>query len=167
MTLASLRSIAHTVLLGVSVAACSSIEANLPPFPWEGSKTAPASAAPQGSARSGEAQDALRAAPVPKPRPAEPKSLAKAVPGKEALPPKLVGLSEAQTIDLLGRPSEEGGQPPEKVWLYRAAGCDLSVHLFPDMEKGGFYALDYTADGGVSRDACLLKIATEARRKGA
>lgn len=79
-------------------------------------------------------------------------------------PPKLVGLSEDETAALLGRPAEETAQPPGKVWLYRAAGCQLAVHFFPDMEKGGFYALDYAAEGG--RDACLGKVAGEARKRG-
>lgn len=38
------------------------------------------------------------------------------------------------------------------------------MHFFPDMEKGGFYALDYAAEGG--RDACLGKVAGEARKRG-
>lgn len=80
-------------------------------------------------------------------------------------PLKLVGLSEDETAELLGRPAEESAQPPGKTWIYHAAGCRLSVHLFPDMEKGGFYALDYTvAEGG--KEACLGKVAGEARKKG-
>lgn len=81
-----------------------------------------------------------------------------------AMPPKLVGLSEDETVELLGRPAEESERPPGKVWLYRAGSCQLSVHLFPDMEKGGFYALDYAAEGG--RDTCLGKVAGEARKRG-
>lgn len=95
----------------------------------------------------------------PSPRPI-PEHDSAAVPG----PPKLLGLSEDETVGLLGRPTEETMQPPGKVWIYRAAGCQLSVHLFPDMEKGGFYALDYAADG--SRDLCLGKVAGEARKRG-
>lgn len=78
--------------------------------------------------------------------------------------PRLVGLSEEETLGLLGRPAEEEAQSPGKIWIYRAAGCQLAVHLFPDMEKGGFYALDYAAEGG--RDACLGKVAGEARKRG-
>ncbi len=78
--------------------------------------------------------------------------------------PRLVGLSEDETVGLLGRPAEESAQPPGKVWIYRASGCQLSVHLFPDMERGGYYTLDYTADG--ARDQCLGKVAGEARRRG-
>ncbi|MCR6631245.1 MAG: hypothetical protein NVV74_15015 [Magnetospirillum sp.] len=79
--------------------------------------------------------------------------------------PKLVGLSEDETVGLLGRPAEESAAPPGKIWVYKATGCELSVHLFPDMDKGGFYALDYSAaDGG--RDQCLGKVAGEARKRG-
>lgn len=81
-----------------------------------------------------------------------------------ATPPRLVGLSEDETVILLGHPAEETQQPPGKIWLYRAGGCQLAVHLFPDMEKGGFYALDYGAEGG--RDSCLDKVANEARKHG-
>lgn len=81
-----------------------------------------------------------------------------------AAPPKLVGLSEEETVDLLGHPSEETEQPPGKVWTYKASGCRLSVHLFPDMDKGGFYALDYTVAEG-AKDGCLGKVASEARKK--
>jgi hypothetical protein len=95
----------------------------------------------------------------PSPRPAGERESA-----SPAGPPKLVGLSEEETVGLLGRPAEENEQAPGKVWIYRAAGCQLSVHLYPDMEKGGFYALDYAADGG--RDACLGKVAGEARKRG-
>ncbi len=94
----------------------------------------------------------------PAPRPAEAKDEAEKL-------LKLIGLSEDETADLLGRPVEESAEPPGKIWVYKAAGCRLSVHLFPDMEKGGFYALDYTAAEG-GKEACLGKIAGEARKKG-
>lgn len=97
----------------------------------------------------------------PTPRPATPEREAIAPPDG---PPKLLGLSEDETLELLGQPAEENPQPPGKIWLYKAAGCQLSVHLFPDMEKGGFYALDYASAG--SRDTCLGKVAGEARKKG-
>jgi hypothetical protein len=99
----------------------------------------------------------------PAARPAVEKEIA-SLPTAPALPPKLVGLSEDETADLLGRPVEETTEPPGKIWVYKASGCQLSVHLFPDMERGGFYALDYTADG--ARESCLGKVAGEARKKG-
>lgn len=96
----------------------------------------------------------------PAPRPTPEHEAAGAAP----LAPKLVGLSEDETIDLLGHPAEESTQPPGKIWIYKAGGCQLSVHLFPDMDRGGYYALDYSADG--SRDTCLGKVAGEARKRG-
>ncbi|CAA7623361.1 hypothetical protein [Magnetospirillum sp. UT-4] len=83
-------------------------------------------------------------------------------PAAEA-PPQLVGLSDAETLDLLGQPQEEAEHAPGKVWVYAAGGCRLSVHLFPDMDAGGFHALDYTASGD-GREACLAKVAAAARR---
>lgn len=95
----------------------------------------------------------------PEPRPASEPQIAGIV-----MPPgRLVGLSERDTTALLGAPSEEDVTPPGKVWIYHADGCRLSVHLFPDMEKGGFYTLDYTADNG--RDACLDKVMEDMRRR--
>lgn len=99
----------------------------------------------------------------PAARPAAEREVA-ALPNATVKLPKLVGLSEDETADLLGRPAEETTEPPGKVWVYKASGCQLSVHLFPDMERGGFYALDYTADS--ARETCLGKVAGEARKKG-
>ncbi|MGE5503505.1 MAG: hypothetical protein ACM31L_03695 [Actinomycetota bacterium] len=96
------------------------------------------------------------AAPPPSDRPAA---------ADKGIAPKLVGLSEAETADVLGRPAEETEQSPGKVWTYRTDGCQLTVHLFPDMDKGGFYALDYAA-GEAPRDWCLARIAQDARKKG-
>jgi hypothetical protein len=145
------------------LAACSSFGGGDTPLP-------PRHAAP--SAASGQPT-----VPPPPPRPTakavELKTLrpaARPTPGQDAaaaaspLPLKLVGLSEEETIDLLGRPAEENPQPPGKLWIYKASGCQLSVHLFPDMDRGGFYALDYSSD--ISRDACLGKVAGEARKRG-
>lgn len=97
----------------------------------------------------------------PEPRPTEDLAALPQAP----LPPRLVGLSEKETVDLLGQPAEESAAPPGKVWVYRASGCQLSVHLFPDMERGGFYALDFTAADG-AKEACLGKVAGQARKRG-
>lgn len=139
----SLRLLSSPLLLAAGLAACS----------WSGA--APPQPEPHRSAFISPEQqrEADRAPPVPRPRPTDPK-IAKLP------PPKLVGLSEAETVELLGRPAEESAQPPGKVWLYRSGGCELSVHLFPDMDHGGFYALDYTAGPDTeSREACLRKTA--------
>ena len=139
----SLRLVTPPLLLAAGLTACS----------WNAS--APPQPEPHRSAfvTPDKQRDVDRAPPLPRPRPPEAK-IAKLP------PPKLVGLSEAETVDLLGRPAEETAQPPGKVWLYRSGGCELSVHLFPDMDHGGFYALDYTASpDGEPRETCLRKIA--------
>lgn len=154
-------------LLAVSLSACAQFD---PPKWLEGE----GAAAPAVRPNTSDAQ--TRSAQAPS-RPAKPASELKTLrpaprPPAEiaaqgsvsAVPPKLVGLSEDETADLLGRPAEETAEAPGKIWIYKASGCQLSVHLFPDMERGGFYALDYTADG--AKESCLGKVAGEARKKG-
>lgn len=148
--------VASTLLLATGLAACNQ-QGSL----WEDSRPT------LGPSRSGEAF------PPPEPRPAHAASVARQPKPAEKRahpasvvrvePLKLVGLSEQETAELLGKPAEESEQPPGKVWVYRVSGCQLSVHLFPDMEKGGFYALDYKAEEG-SRDTCLGKLAVANRK---
>lgn len=161
MIISCFKTPACVALLTVSLSACAQMgldEAAAPPPPV--SADVPAGQAPlvRSPARSAGDLKALR----PAARPVAEKE--KEVAALPAIPPKLVGLSEGETSELLGPPAEENAEPPGKVWVYKVSGCKLSVHLFPDMEKGGFYALDYTADG--ARDLCLGKVAGEARRKG-
>jgi len=154
MILVPLRSFTLVLASALLLAGCS-----LPGWrrPWDTGAT-PAPPPPV-------ADSQAREPPIPKARPAEPK-LAARPPAEKPKPPGLVGLSEAETVDLLGRPSEETDQAPGKLWLYRSGGCELSVHLFPDMDRGGFYALDYGVMGqGDGRDACLARTAEEARRQ--
>ena len=164
-----IQRILPTILLAavgpLMLAACSS-----PGGQWS-TESSPL-AVPRGQVQANaEPRDMQRAPPVPRPRPhdshlsdlrgADPQETVE----KTTLPPpKLVGLSADQTEELLGQPAERVEQPPGKVWTYRTGGCVLVVHLFPDMEKGGFYALDYTSEGdGNGREACLTR-AAEARR---
>lgn len=157
--------------LGFSVLAMLGLVACAQPidWPWDAATARPQVAAPRveppvvrpaapAVQRPAKTPDLKAIRPVP--RPAGDKDEAEPAPLL-----KVVGLSEDETADLLGRPAEETAEPPGKIWIYKAAGCRLSVHLFPDMEKGGFYALDYTAAEG-GKEACLGKIAGEARKKG-
>jgi len=158
-----LKAFVSPALLALSLSACASFEP--PRWPWEeASEAAPRRAAepqPTPAIAKPAAKPATELSGLrPAPRPAAERETA----SLPATPPRLVGLSEAETADLLGRPAEEAAAPPGKIWVYKAAGCRLSVHLFPDMDKGGFYALDYTADG--AKDSCLGKVAGEARKKG-
>lgn len=146
-------------LLALSGCAGMSLDEPAPAKPAATARPAPAVVAPppaRPAVKPGGELNALRPSPRPTPE--------REVAGAPAGTPRLLGLSEEETVGLLGRPTEEEAQSPGKIWIYRAAGCQLSVHLFPDMEKGGFYALDYAAEGG--RDACLGKVAGEARKRG-
>lgn len=153
MTLRPLRLAVVALLPALALAACSS---------WPESPIAPPPAPPPGKPLAS-AVERHRAPPVPRqlqqrPPAAKPQT---PPPAEEAAapPPNLVGLSEADTAALLGQPTEQADQAPGKIWTYRAEGCALSVHLFPEMDGGGFYALDYTADGDLPRDTCLRRIA--------
>lgn len=156
MILRRFRSFAAPLLAGFALSACARMGVEPLDWPWQ----PPAAPVPD-RVEVPEPRPA-RATAVARPaKPAE-RKVAEKKPEPEA--PKLVGLSEAETAQLLGRPAEENEQPPGKVWLYKAAGCRLAVHLFPDMEKGGFYTLETTAEEG-SRDACVGKLAEDARKK--
>lgn len=152
--------------LTLAVAACADLGLSQPDWTWL--PPGPSVESPRAENRAAPAQASRPAARTPdlkalKPQPRP--SIAAPAPAEDKLAPRLVGLSEVETEQLLGRPAEESAEPPGKTWIYKAAGCRLSVHLFPDMEKGGFYALDYTVAEG-TREACLVKVAGEARRKG-
>lgn len=140
-----------TLSSAVALTACSQPE-KLPPARSATAQQQP-ERAPPAPRQSRGAESRL---PHPQPRPP--------VEGAPPSTPKLLGLSEEETAALLGQPVEEASEPPAKVWLYRTADCQLSVHLFPDLESGGFTALDYSASDS-PREACLGKVAALARRR--
>lgn len=150
----SLRLAAPAILIALSLTGCARFETDAPR--WLRTEPAPVVAPPAANALPPEIPAARPKAVTAKPAPA---------PAQAPVPIKLVGLSEAETEGLLGRPTEETDRPPGKAWVYQGPNCRLTVHLFPDMEKGGFYALDYTVEDG-SREACLGKVAGEVRKRG-
>lgn len=96
--------------------------------------------------------------------PKEPQANQAAIP--HATPPaiqarQIVGLNELQTANLLGRPQAEVPALPGKVWRYGADGCQLDIHLFPDVRSGGYLALDYKVSSapGTNADECVARIA--------
>lgn len=142
--------------LSLSVSACARWDAEPPQVaPPPPAPSTAQSEAPRPAAKPAPQVKGLR----PEPRPTEELTALPQAP----LPPRLVGLSEKETVDLLGQPAEESVTPPGKIWLYKAAGCQLSVHLFPDMERGGFYALDFTSAEG-AKEACLGKVVGQQAR---
>lgn len=165
-----LRILSAIPLAPFVLTACSSLEG-------AGGADSASMAVPRGQAQAvGEPHDGLRSPPVPRPRPRDPQVSSRQADSHisnsrdsadDAITPlpKLVGLSADQTEELLGHPSEKDELPPGKIWTYRGGGCVLVVHLFPDMEKGGFYALDYTSEGNAdNREACLARTAESRRR---
>lgn len=152
------KPLALSVTLALALSACAETPHS---WPWEPPPQAKADA-PATATRPVPPAKAVKPSELksirPQPRPATENEVETA-----SLPPLLVGLSEDETTELLGHPAEEAAEPPGKIWIYQAAGCRLSVHLFPDMEKGGFYTLDYTVADG-AREACLGKVAGAARR---
>lgn len=103
--------------------------------------------------------------PVPRTKPAVPAQAAKAAVPKSLsavgpatgdevaimLPPPsldldpgtLVGLSERETISLLGAPAWTEEIPPAKTWQYGNARCRLRVFLFMEMNTRDFRTLSY------------------------
>lgn len=164
MTLpARLRTIAALTVAGFGLSACADLGIAPPQWPWQEPRPVVSAPQPERAAPPPRAAKAATTRPAPKPdRKVAAVKPAPEVEAKDA--PTLVGLSEGETARLLGQPAEESEQPPGKIWVYKAAGCRLAVHLYPDMEKGGFYTLDTTAEEG-SRDACVGKLADDARRK--
>lgn len=151
-------------LLGLALAGC----ANLGEQPWPWQQQSSERLPPAKPAVAGPPTAPRRAVEPPPPRPvvpAKPKPPVEAALPDKAPPVVLVGMSEAETAAVLGRPAGEAEQPPGKVWTYEVEGCRLAVHLFPDMDRGGFYALDYTA-GEAPKDWCLGRVVQEARRRG-
>lgn len=158
-----LRTAAALAVAGVGLSACADLGIAPPQWPWQQPRPTVSAPQPEQAAPPPRAAKATVVRPAAKPD----KKAATAKPAPEAEAreaPKLVGLSEVETARLLGQPAEETAQPPGKVWVYKAAGCRLAVHLFPDMDRGGFYTLDTTAEEG-SRDACVGKLADDARKK--
>jgi hypothetical protein len=90
---------------------------------------------------------------------------------------KLVGLSEEETIVLLGQPAAESDAAPAKLWEYRGRDCVLDVYFYLDVSRNGFYALHYAARGASAAptrtaptptadgDRCLRRIYDDKRRR--
>ncbi|WP_142849869.1 hypothetical protein [Telmatospirillum sp. J64-1] len=131
----SLRRLPLVSLVLLSLTGCAFLETALAPAPPQVAAPAPAPAP---------VQQAVQPAALPKaPPPPKPKPSAAAVaePGIEK--PILVGKSAAELSQILGMPSEEIEAAPGKVWRYQSRACSLDVHLFFDVARGDFYALEY------------------------
>jgi hypothetical protein len=72
-------------------------------------------------------------------------------------PVDVVGKSETDLIALLGRPRHEQVASAAKVMRFAAEGCEVEVHLFPDVKQGGYRVLE-TSGGGMAPSQCLGKV---------
>ena len=79
---------------------------------------------------------------------------------------EVVGLNQPAVRELLGPPTVVSADGPAELWRYRTEDCDLGVYFYFDVEREGFYALQYgVADGGDAAEekarACLEDIHRE------
>ena len=104
------------------------------------------------------------------PTPADTQTAAAPAPADLAAPPaKLVGLTQAETVSLLGAPSAQWDRPPAKVWHYQGPDCTLDVFFYLDVSRNEFSALRFTAVGADATAAtgqhCLNRIRDVAQHK--
>ena len=57
--------------------------------------------------------------------------------------PQLIGLTEAGTTKLLGRPAETEVFPLSRIWTYRSAACTLKLFFYSTAGAPDFRALTY------------------------
>jgi hypothetical protein len=159
------RSAATALTLAAGLGGCALVDALNPPPP---PKPAPA-ATTQFEIRPAEPEAPQAAAEgtplLPRPKPAPPRrsdpvpqgarqeqlpaspappATATPLPGP---PPKLVGLSQPETLALLGPPGTETAAGPARIWQYQGPGCKLEIEFFLDVSRNAFYALNTTAAG--------------------
>lgn len=86
-------------------------------------------------------------------------------------PHGLVGLTEQETLRLLGQPTDVEESPPAKTWRYAGDRCDLRVHLFMEMTTRSFRTLSYDLSStdenpDVDQQHCLAELVAQAWRPG-
>jgi hypothetical protein len=65
----------------------------------------------------------------------------------------LVGLSQADTMKLLGAPAAHKSIPPAQIWTYRSTICDLTLYFYPEVGGAAFRALTYQINDPGTSDA--------------
>jgi hypothetical protein len=85
-------------------------------------------------------------------------------------PAVLVGMTEGETLILLGHPGRVEETPPAKIWQYTNDRCVLRVHLFMEMSSRDFRTLTYeltSMDQQPDVDQqCLADLVAQAARDG-
>jgi hypothetical protein len=115
--------------------------------------------------------------PAKRPSPPADQAAAAALPAPGdvgAHPFQLIGLTQQETVSLLGAPSAQWDRPPAKVWHYQGPDCAVDVFFYLDVSRNEFSALRTTAAGpdGAPLPAgqpngqqCLNRIRDVAQRK--
>ena len=57
----------------------------------------------------------------------------------------VIGLSQNETLVLLGMPVAQWDVPPAKVWRYEAVNCAVDVYFYLDVSHNQFHALQYAS----------------------
>ena len=82
---------------------------------------------------------------------------------------KLIGLTQAETVSVLGAPTAQWERPPAKVWHYQGPDCAVDVFFYLDVSRNEFSALRYSVDGADPATAggqrCIGRIHEVAQRK--
>lgn len=113
--------------------------------------------------------------PVPRKKPAPPASGAKPVAEAKAEPrpigpERIVGLTEAQTAELLGRPAEQEEKAPARLWRYGTRDCTATIIFYPEVESLTYRVLEVEIvdrEGRETADrACLGEIAAARSSRG-
>jgi hypothetical protein len=71
----------------------------------------------------------------------------------ETDPQRLVGITDAEAIRLMGQPVSKSDMPPSRVWLYRSNACDLKLFFYPEVGGSSYRALTYEINNHDRTDA--------------
>ncbi len=91
------------------------------------------------------------------------------VPLESVEPVDVVGLSEDETVSLLGEPDGRIWRPPSRVLRYASSDCSVDVYFYLDVAKDKFQALQLKATEATVDESnlqiCLGKVRDEHRTR--
>jgi hypothetical protein len=89
------------------------------------------------------------------------------IPAEVVEPVDVVGLSEDETVGLLGEPDGRTWHPPSRVLRYASNGCTVDIYFYLDVAKDSFQALQIKAPESTTDESalqtCLGKVRNEHR----
>jgi hypothetical protein len=118
-------------------------------LPGSDSSAPPSSTSPAGSASAPTGSEATASA-----TPSSPVSPDTVPPqAGETDPQRLVGITDAEAIRLLGQPISRTDIPPSRVWLYRSSACDVKLFFYPEVGGSSYRALTFEINNHDRTDA--------------